>query len=87
MKVLRTISRKLLSLAALAVATIAPVDVVADMPNSSVALAVNDLVRERNKVMLVSAGGTALLTGERCSPNTVGGCPSRADERGAQPSL
>ena len=47
------------------------VDVLADMPNSSVALAVNDLVRERNKVMLVSAGGSALLTGERCSPNTV----------------
>jgi branched-chain amino acid transport system substrate-binding protein len=47
------------------------VDALADMPNSSVALAVNDLVREGNKVMLVSAGGTALLTGERCSPNTV----------------
>jgi branched-chain amino acid transport system substrate-binding protein len=47
------------------------VDVVADIPNSSVALAVNELVRAKNRTLLVSGGGTALLTGEKCSPNTV----------------
>ena len=47
------------------------VDVVADVPNSSVALAVNELVRAKNRALLVSGGGTALLTGEKCSPNTV----------------
>jgi branched-chain amino acid transport system substrate-binding protein len=47
------------------------VDVVADVPNSSVALAVNELVRAKNRTLLVSGGGTALLTGEKCSPNTV----------------
>ena len=47
------------------------VDLVADVPNSAVALAVADLVRQRNKVFLGSGAGTAELTGEKCSPNTV----------------
>jgi branched-chain amino acid transport system substrate-binding protein len=47
------------------------VDLVADVPNSSVALAVADLVRQRNKVFLGSGAGTAELTGKACSPNTV----------------
>jgi branched-chain amino acid transport system substrate-binding protein len=34
-------------------------------------LAVNEIVRDRNRVMLASGAGTALLTGEKCSPNTV----------------
>ena len=42
-----------------------------DIPNSAVALAVADIAREKNKVMIGSGAGTALLTGERCSPNTV----------------
>src|SRR3954464_4046062 len=44
---------------------------IADLPNSGIALAVNELVRDRNKVMIGSGAGTALLTGEKCSPNTV----------------
>ncbi len=47
------------------------VDLIADVPNSAVALAVADLVRSHNKVFLGSGAGTAALTGEKCSPNTV----------------
>ena len=47
------------------------VDVVADVPNSAAALAVNTLVREKNKIFLNSGAGTADLTGAQCSPNTV----------------
>lgn len=47
------------------------VDMIADLPNSAVALAVGDIVREKNKVMIGSGAGTALLTGAKCSPNTV----------------
>jgi branched-chain amino acid transport system substrate-binding protein len=47
------------------------VDVIVDLPNSAVAFAVGDVVRQQNKVMIGSGAGSALLTGERCSPNTV----------------
>lgn len=47
------------------------VDVIVDLPNSAVALAVGDIVREKNKVALGSGAGTAALTGARCSPNFV----------------
>jgi branched-chain amino acid transport system substrate-binding protein len=44
---------------------------IVDVPNSSIALAVADLVRQRNKVFIGSGAGLADLTGTRCSPNTV----------------
>jgi len=47
------------------------VDVVVDVPTSSVAFAVSDLAREKNKVFLVSGGGSSDLTGPKCSPNIV----------------
>ena len=47
------------------------VDVIADVPTSSAALAVNEVVREKNKVFLVSGAAASDLTGEKCSPNTV----------------
>jgi len=47
------------------------VDAIADLGNSAVALAVNDITRDKNKVALVSAGGTTALTGKNCTPNTV----------------
>src|SRR5471030_222696 len=47
------------------------VDVIVDMPNSAVALAVGEIVREKNKVSIGSGAGTALLTGAKCSPNFV----------------
>ena len=47
------------------------VDVIVDVPNSGVALAVNEIVREKNKAFLVSGAASSALTGEKCSPNTV----------------
>ena len=47
------------------------VDMIVDLPNSAVALAVGEIVREKNKVAIGSGAGTALLTGARCSPNFV----------------
>jgi branched-chain amino acid transport system substrate-binding protein len=47
------------------------VDLIVDVPNSAVALAVNAIVREKNKVMIASAPATSDLTGKNCSPNTI----------------
>jgi branched-chain amino acid transport system substrate-binding protein len=47
------------------------VDAIVDLPTSSVALAVNDITRARDKALLVSGGGTAQLTGDACAPTTV----------------
>ena len=47
------------------------VDVIVDVPTSSVALAVNEIAREKNKVFLVSGAASSDLTGPKCSPNTV----------------
>ena len=47
------------------------VDVIVDVPTSSVALAVSDVTREKNKVFLVSGSATSDLTGPKCSPNTI----------------
>jgi branched-chain amino acid transport system substrate-binding protein len=47
------------------------VEMISDIPNSAVALAVSELTRDKNKVFVASGAGTSLLTGERCSPNTV----------------
>lgn len=47
------------------------VDVIVDVPTSSVALAVNTVVRQENKVFLASGPATPDLTGKQCSPNTL----------------
>src|ERR1700755_3015091 len=47
------------------------VDVIVDVPPSSVALAVNQVTREKNKAFLVSGAATSDLTGKACSPNTI----------------
>jgi branched-chain amino acid transport system substrate-binding protein len=47
------------------------VDMIIDVPNSSVAFAVADIAREKNKVFIGSGAGSAALTGAKCSPNTV----------------
>ncbi|HXX50230.1 MAG TPA: ABC transporter substrate-binding protein [Xanthobacteraceae bacterium] len=47
------------------------VDAILDVPTSSVALAVSDVTREKNKVFLVSGAASSDLTGPKCSPNTV----------------
>ena len=47
------------------------VDVILDVPTSSVALAVHQLTREKNKIHINSGAGSSDLTGTACSPNTV----------------
>jgi branched-chain amino acid transport system substrate-binding protein len=47
------------------------VDVIADVPTSSVALAINEVTREKNKVFLGSGPASSDLTGPKCSPNSV----------------
>ncbi|HUJ28644.1 MAG TPA: ABC transporter substrate-binding protein [Myxococcales bacterium] len=47
------------------------VDVIVDVPTSSVALAVAQVTRDKNKVFIGSGPGTSDLTGKACSPNTV----------------
>ena len=47
------------------------VDAIADTPNSGVALAVSNLVKEKNSVLLNSGAATADLTGKACTPNTI----------------
>jgi branched-chain amino acid transport system substrate-binding protein len=47
------------------------VDVIVDVPNSGVALAVNQVVKEKNGVFLNSGAATSDLTGKACTPNTI----------------
>lgn len=47
------------------------VDVIVDTPNSGVALAVNTVTKEKNKVFINSGAATSDLTGKACTPNTV----------------
>ena len=47
------------------------VDVIVDVPTSSVALAISDVTREKNKVFLGSGPASSDLTGPKCSPNTI----------------
>jgi branched-chain amino acid transport system substrate-binding protein len=47
------------------------IDVIADVPNSGVGLAVNTVVKEKNGVYLNSGAASSDLTGKACSPNTV----------------
>src|SRR5438093_9869477 len=47
------------------------VDVIVDVPTSSVALAVNEIVRDKNKVFLVSGAAASDLTGPQCTLNTI----------------
>jgi branched-chain amino acid transport system substrate-binding protein len=47
------------------------VELILDVPISSVALAVNEIARTKNKVFIGSGAGTSLLTGSNCTPNTI----------------
>ncbi|MGN6095810.1 MAG: ABC transporter substrate-binding protein [Bosea sp. (in: a-proteobacteria)] len=44
------------------------VDAVVDVPNSSVALAIQSLARDKKKIVMYSGAGTTALTNEQCSP-------------------
>jgi branched-chain amino acid transport system substrate-binding protein len=47
------------------------VDAIVDVPNSGVALAVSNIVKEKNGVLIDSAAGTSDLTNAQCTPNTI----------------
>ena len=47
------------------------VDVIVDTPNSGVALAVNQITRDKKKAFINSGAASSDLTGKACSPNTV----------------
>src|SRR4051794_22968576 len=47
------------------------VDAIFDVPNSGVALAINQLTREKGKAFINSGAASSDLTGKACTPNTV----------------
>ena len=47
------------------------VDIIVDVPNSGVALALSELIKEKNKVFINSGAAASDLTGAKCSPNTI----------------
>ena len=47
------------------------VDMIMDVPNSGVALAVNQITRDKGKAFIVSSAATSDLSGKACSPNTI----------------
>ncbi len=47
------------------------VDVIMDVPNSAVALAVNQIAKERGKALIISGAASSVLTGAQCSPTLV----------------
>ncbi len=47
------------------------VDVVAEGVNSAVALAVQNVTREKKKLFLISGAGSSDLTGKQCSPTSI----------------
>jgi len=47
------------------------VDAIFDVPNSAVALAVNQITRDKGKAFINSGAASSDLTGKACSPNTV----------------
>jgi branched-chain amino acid transport system substrate-binding protein len=49
----------------------AGVDAVVDVPNSSVALAVAQIARAKDRLLLDASATTVALTGAQCSPNTL----------------
>lgn len=47
------------------------VDVVVDVPGSGVALAVSNVIKEKNGIFINSGAGSSDLTNAQCSPNTI----------------
>src|SRR5215467_1137012 len=47
------------------------VDLIIDVPNSGVALALSEIARQKNKVFIVSGAATSDLTGSKCNANTI----------------
>jgi branched-chain amino acid transport system substrate-binding protein len=47
------------------------VDVIVDVPNSAVALAVSEVAKQKNKLFIASGPATSDLTGPKCNANTI----------------
>jgi len=47
------------------------VDIIMDVPNSGVALAINDIAKEKNKIAIFSGPASSDLTGAKCSPSGI----------------
>jgi branched-chain amino acid transport system substrate-binding protein len=47
------------------------VDLITDVINSGVALAVSSVAESKNRVLIVTGSGSTRLTNEQCSPNTI----------------
>ncbi|WP_420102282.1 ABC transporter substrate-binding protein [Bosea sp. (in: a-proteobacteria)] len=47
------------------------VDLILDVPTSSVALAVSQITKDKNKILINSGAGASDLTGKACTPNTI----------------
>ena len=47
------------------------VDVIVDVPNSAVALAVSEVAKQKNKLFIASGPATSDLTGSKCNANTI----------------
>lgn len=47
------------------------VDMIANLINSSIALAVTNVAQEKNKIAIVNGSGSSRLTGDSCTPNSI----------------
>lgn len=47
------------------------VDLIANLINSSIALAVTNVAQEKNKIAIVNGSGSSRLTGDSCTPNSI----------------
>ena len=47
------------------------VDLIIDVPNSGVALAISQVAKQKNKIFIVSGAAASTLTGAKCNANTV----------------
>jgi branched-chain amino acid transport system substrate-binding protein len=47
------------------------VDLIANLINSSIALAVTNVAQEKNRVAIVNGSGSSRLTGDSCTPNSI----------------
>jgi branched-chain amino acid transport system substrate-binding protein len=47
------------------------VDMIIDLPNSSVAFAVQTITKDKNKLVIISGGGSSDLTGKACTTSLI----------------
>lgn len=47
------------------------VDMIGNLINSSIALAVTNIAQEKNKIAIVNGSGSSRLTGDSCTPNSI----------------